>query len=101
MLLTDYQALEPFIKQNRSNKTYSARLTRWLDRLAYFTSNVNHIAGKHLALTDYLSRNPSALPQTDDAYDEEYVINGGSSNTVALANTSANQKVKRAKTNTK
>ena len=28
----------------------------------------------HLAFTDYLSRNPSALPQTDDVYHEEYVI---------------------------
>ena len=37
--------------------------------------NVNHIAGKHLGLTDFLSRNPSAPPQTDQAYDEEYVIN--------------------------
>ena len=35
---------------------------------------MNHIAGKLLALTDYLSRNPTAPPQTDDAYDEEYVI---------------------------
>ena len=74
-LLTDHQALEPLIKRNRSNKTYSARLTRWLDRLAHFNINVNHIAGKHLALTDYLSRNPTAPPQTDDAYDEEYVNN--------------------------
>ena len=74
-LLTDHQALEPLIKRNRSNKTYSARLTRWFDQLAQFTINVNHIAGKHLALTDYLSRNPSAPPQTDDVYDEEYVIN--------------------------
>ena len=46
-----------------------------MDRLAHFTFNVNHIAGKHLALTDYLSRNPSAPPQTDEAYDEDYVIN--------------------------
>ena len=51
-VLTDHQALEPLIKRNRSNKTYSARLTRWLDRLAHFTINVNHIGGKHLALTD-------------------------------------------------
>ena len=74
-LLTDHQALEPLIKRNRSNKTYSARLTRWLDRLAHFNINVHHIAGKHLALTDYLSRNPILPPQTDDAYDEVYVIN--------------------------
>ena len=43
--------------------------------MAHFTINVSHIAGKHSALTDYLSRNPSAPPQTDEAYDEEYVIN--------------------------
>ena len=74
-LLTDYQALEPLIKRNRSNKTYSARLTRWLGRLAHFTINVNYIVGKHLALTDYLSRNPIAPAQRDDAYEEEFVIN--------------------------
>ena len=68
-LLTDHQALEPVIKRNRSNKTYSAHLTRWLVRLAHFTINVNHIAGKHLALTDYLSRNPKAPPQRDEAYE--------------------------------
>ena len=74
-ILTDHQALEPLIKRNRSNKTYSSRLTRWLDRLAHFTINKNHIAGKHLSLTNCLRRNPSAPPQTDEAYDEEYVIN--------------------------
>ena len=63
------------MKQNRSNKTYSARLTRWLDRLAHFDIKVNHIAGKHLALTDYLSRHPVAAAESDDIYDEEYVIN--------------------------
>ena len=73
--MTDHQALEPLIKRNRSNKTYSARLTRWLDLLAHFTINVNHIAGKHLALTEYLSRNPIEPAQKDEAYEEEYVIN--------------------------
>ena len=73
--MTDHQALEPLIKRNRSNKTYGAHLTRWLDRLPHFNINVNHIAGKHLALTDYLSRNPVLSPQADDTYDEEYVIN--------------------------
>ena len=51
-LLTDHQALEPLIERIRSNKTYSARLTRWLNRLAHFNINVHHIASKHLALTD-------------------------------------------------
>ena len=55
-LLTDHQALEPLIKHNRSNKTYSARQTTWLERLDHFSINVSHIARKHLALTDYLKR---------------------------------------------
>ena len=73
--LTDHQALEPLIKRNRTNKTYSARLTRWLDRLVHFDINIKHIAGKHLALTDYLSRNPISKPEPIENYDEEYVIN--------------------------
>ena len=74
-LLTDHQGLEPLIKRNRTNKTYSARLTRWLDRLAHFNINIKHIAGKHLALTDYLSRNPISKPEPIKNYDEEYVHN--------------------------
>ena len=50
-LLTDHQDLEPLIKRNRTNKPYSARLTRWLDRLAHFDINTKHITGTHLALT--------------------------------------------------
>ena len=45
----DHQALEPLTKRDRSNKTHSARLTRWLDRSAHYSINVTHI----LALTDY------------------------------------------------
>ena len=74
-LLTDHQALEPLIKRNRSNKTYNARLTRWLDRLAHFDINIKHIAGTHLALTDYLSPNPISKPESIENYEEEYVIN--------------------------
>ena len=72
----DHQTIPQLIKRNRSHKTYSERLTQWLDRLAHFFIIVNHIAGKRLTLTDYLSRNPLLPPRTDDdAYDEEYVIN--------------------------
>ena len=74
-LLTDHQALEPIIKRNRSNKTYSARLTRWLDRLAHFYIQIKHFAGKHLKLTDSLSRSPISKPEPKENYDEEYVIN--------------------------
>ena len=39
-VLTDHQALQSLIKVNRSNKTYSARLTRWIDRLAHFDTKI-------------------------------------------------------------
>ena len=74
-LLTDHQELEPLIERNRTNKTYSARLTRWLDRLTHFDINIKHIARKHLALTDYLSKNPISKPQPVENYEGEYVIN--------------------------
>ena len=58
LLYTDHKALEPLIKRNRSKKQYSARLTRWLDRLAHFDISIQHIAGNNLKFTNYLSRNP-------------------------------------------
>ena len=73
-LYTDHQALAPLIKQNRCNKQYSTRLTRWLDRLAQFDIAIQHIAGSNLKLTDYLSRTPVGGSTPEDNYDEEYVI---------------------------
>ena len=74
-LYTDHQALEPLIKRNRCNRQYSARLTRWLDRLAHFDIAIQHIAGSNLKFTDFLSRNPVENLTTEDVYDEQYVIN--------------------------
>ena len=74
-LYTDHQALEPLIKRNRCNKQYSARLTRWLDRLAHFDISIQHIAGGNLKFTDFLSRNPVEGAATENVYDEQYVIN--------------------------
>ena len=74
-LYTDHQALEPLIKRNRCNRQYSARLTRWLDRLAHFDIAIQHIAGSNLKFTDFLSRNPVESASNEDVYDEQYVIN--------------------------
>ena len=74
-LYTDHQALEPLIKRKRSNKLYSARLMRWLDRLTQFDITIQHIAGSNLKFTDYLSRNPVGGATPEESYDEEYVIN--------------------------
>ena len=62
-------------KRNRSNHQYSARLRRWLDRLAHFDIAVQHNAGRNLKFTDYLSRNPVEGAPTESKNDEEYVIN--------------------------
>ena len=73
-LYTDHQALEPLIKRNWCNKQYSARLTRWLDRLTHFDISIQHIAGSNLKFTDYLSRNLVGGATPKENY-EEYVIN--------------------------
>ena len=75
VLYRDHQALEPLIKRNRCNRQYSARLTRWLDRLAHFDIAIQHIAGSNLKFANFLSRNPVENATTEDVYDEQYVIN--------------------------
>ena len=74
-LYTDHQSLQPLLRKNRVNKIYSARLTRWLDRLSHFDVKVQHISGNEIKLTDYLSRHPYMEADTDTPFDEEYVIN--------------------------
>ena len=85
-LLTDQQALQPLLKKNRTHKQYSARLTRWLNRLSHFDVNIQYTAGKNIPLTDYLSRHPivptdiaelenKADGQNETEADEEFVVN--------------------------
>ena len=58
-LQTDHQALVTALKENRGNKTYQSRLTRWVDRLLPFNFNIEHIPGKQMGFADYFSRNPN------------------------------------------
>ena len=85
-MLTDHQALQPLLKKNRAHKQYSARLTRWLDRLSHFDVNVQYTDGKNVPRTDYLSRHPIAPTeiaeleneadgQNEADADEEFVVN--------------------------
>ena len=55
----DHKALETALKSNHGKKTYSSRLTRWIDRLLPFYMEVIHQPGRTLGLADYLSRHPS------------------------------------------
>ena len=73
-LQTDHQALLSALKNNRGNKTYQSRLTRWVDRLLPFHFKVEHNAGKNMGFADYLSRHPNSQP-TGENIDKNHVIN--------------------------
>ena len=75
ILQTDHQALLTALKENRGNKTYRSRLTRWVDRLLPFHFSVEHIPGKNMGFADYLSRNPSGDPKPPSEEDKNFVIN--------------------------
>ena len=63
------------IERNRCNRQYSARLTRWLNRLAQFDIAIQHVAGSNLKFTDFLSRNLVEKAASEDVHDEQYVVN--------------------------
>ena len=46
-LFTDHQASEPLTKRNQAHRQNTARLTRWLDKLADFDVPTKHTAGKN------------------------------------------------------
>ena len=52
VVVTDHRALLSILKDNRGNKTYESRLTRWLDRLLPFDFELEHLAGKDMGFVD-------------------------------------------------
>ena len=75
ILQTDHQAFLTALKENRGNKTYQSRLTRWVDRLFPFHFAVEHVPGKNMGFADYLSRNPSGnAPPPPSEEDKNFVI---------------------------
>ena len=74
-LFSDHQVLEPLLKRMKMNKHYSARLTRWLDRLNQFDICLKHTAGKEIKFTDFISRSPTEKPEPEKNYKEELVTN--------------------------
>ena len=61
-LITDHTALLSALKPNRANKSRQSRLIRWVDKLLPYTFSIQHIPGKDMGFTDYLSRNPHLNP---------------------------------------
>ena len=74
-LFPNHQALEPLLKRNKTNKQYSARLTRCLDRLNHFDISLKYTDGKEVKFIDFISRNPTETAEPEENYEEEFVIN--------------------------
>ena len=54
----DHKALTTILKGNRAYKTFSSRLTRWVDTLLPLQLIVTHEPGRALGMADCLSRHP-------------------------------------------
>ena len=65
----------PRTTTKKTNKQFSVRLTRWLDRLNHFNISLKHTSGKEIMFTDFISRNPTEKPEPEKNYEEELVIN--------------------------
>ena len=62
------------MKENRSNKSYNSRLTRWVIHILPFQFDIEHLPGAKMSLVDYISRNPSQKAKKVSAYDEEFIV---------------------------
>ena len=57
-IVSDHKAVTSVLKGNKNNKTYSSRLTRWVDRLLPFEFEIAHAPGRMMGIADYLSCHP-------------------------------------------
>ena len=74
VIATDHKALVSAVDENKSNKTYQSRLTRWVDRLLPYQFKVIHLPGKDMGIVDYLSRNPKGETWPESVLDEKFVV---------------------------
>ena len=73
-VVTDHRAFLSTMKENRWNKSYNSRLTRWIDRLLPFQFDIEHLPGAKMDLVDYISRHPSQKAKKVSAYDEDFIV---------------------------
>ena len=70
-VVSDHKTLTSILKGNMANKTYSSRLTRWVDRLLPFQFTVTHSPDRAIGMADYLFRHPSPSNQNNQAKAKE------------------------------
>ena len=73
-VITDHRALLSIMRENRTNKSYNSRLTRWVDRLLPFDFSIDHLPGTKMGLVDYISRDPHQQAVNISAYDEQFIV---------------------------
>ena len=78
-IVSDHKALQSVLKSNKSNKTFSSRLTRWVDRLLPFEFAIVHTPGRTLGMADYLSRHPSeyegSVAKAEEIFSDWFTVN--------------------------
>ena len=62
------------MRENRSNKSYNSRLTRWVDQLLPFDFSIDHLPGSKMGLVDYISCDPQQKAVNIYAYDEQFIV---------------------------
>ena len=62
------------MKENRSNKSYNSRLTRWIGRLLPFQFDIEHLLGARMGLVDYISRHSFQQAEKISNYDKEFIV---------------------------
>ena len=77
-IVSDHKALQSVLKSNKGNKTYSSRLTRWVDRLLPFDFSTVHTHGRTLGIADCLSKHPSeyegAVAKAEESFNDGFTI---------------------------
>ena len=72
--ITDHNALLSIMRENRSNKSYNSRLTRWVDRLIPLDFSTDHLPGSKMGLVDCISRDPQQKAVNISIYDEQFLL---------------------------
>ena len=73
-VITDHRALFSSMRENRANKPYNSRLTRWVGRLLTFDFTIDHLLGSEMGLVDYISRDPQQKAVNISVYDEQFIV---------------------------
>ena len=73
-IATDHKALTSALDENKSNKTYQSRLTRWVDRLCPYQFKRVYIPGRVMGIVNYLLCGPYNDLWPESELDERFVV---------------------------